>query len=255
MAANMVFKQLIVGVDRLDYTKGLEERLWGLEQLLKDHPQYRGEMVFLQIAPPTREDVESYQEIRNKLESLCGRINGEFADTDWAPIRYVHRSYNRAELAGIYRAAKVGLVTPLRDGMNLVAKEYVAAQNPADPGVLILSAFAGAAAQMKDALIINPFSREEMADALHRALSMPVKDRRRRWESLVDGVRSNDISAWRDSFVEALRRSRQPPPEALARLRAQELAGPRKLSDAGPVARPERRGRSHPRSAKADHVR
>jgi trehalose 6-phosphate synthase len=260
MAANCVFQTLVVGVDRLDYSKGLEERLYGFEQLLKDHPEYRGRTLLLQIAPPTRESVGAYQEIRASLEAQCGRINGEFAETDWAPIRYVHKSYRRDELAGIYRAAKVGLVTPLRDGMNLVAKEYVAAQNPRDPGVLILSCFAGAAAQMREALIVNPFSREEMSEALHRALSMELPERLRRWEALIEGVRRDDITAWRDSFVAALREARgvsepgEPSPEALERLRAQELRGPRELSDAPPVAAPDRvRGRD-PGAADTNHV-
>ncbi len=213
MASSSVFRSLVVGVDRLDYSKGLEERLLGFEQLLKDHPDYLGRTMLLQIAPPTREEVDTYQEIRAKLESQCGRINGEFADTDWTPIRYVHKAYPREELAGIYRAARVGLVTPLRDGMNLVAKEYVAAQNPRDPGVLILSRFAGAAAQMREALIVNPFSREEMAEALHRALSMGLDERIERWRSLIKGVRANDIAAWRDGFVDALRAARSTPRE------------------------------------------
>jgi len=261
MAANSVFQSLIVGVDRLDYSKGLEERLLGFEQLLSDHPEYRLKTVLLQIAPPTREEVDTYQEIRSRLESQCGRINGEFADTAWTPIRYVHKSYRRDELAGIYRAARVGLVTPLRDGMNLVAKEYVAAQNPRDPGVLILSQFAGAAAQMKEALIVNPFSREEMSDALHRALSMKLPERIRRWEALIEGVRRDDITAWRDNFVRALREARSgptrsgPSPQALERLRAQELGRARQLGDPGPVARPHGGRRRHPRAADADHVR
>ena len=259
MAANSVFKSLIVGVDRLDYSKGLEERLLGYEQLLIDHPEYLNQTLLLQIAPPTREEVATYQEIRSQLEFQCGRINGEFADTDWAPIRYVHKSYRRDELAGIYRAAKVGLVTPLRDGMNLVAKEYVAAQNPRDPGVLILSQFAGAAAQMKDALIINPFSREEMADALHRALSMELPERIRRWEALIEGVRREDINAWRDGYVSALRRAREvdataPSPQSLDRLRAQELRSLRELRDQAPFASTERRARRHPGPADADYV-
>jgi trehalose 6-phosphate synthase len=241
MSANSVFQSLIVGVDRLDYSKGLEERLLGLEQLLKDHPEYISNTLYLQIAPPSREEVDTYQELRARLEALAGRISGEFAEPDWAPIRFVHKSYPRDELAGVYRAAKVGLVTPLRDGMNLVAKEYVAAQNPRDPGVLILSCFAGAAQQMRDALIVNPFSREEVADALHRALSMGLGERVRRWEPLIEGVRRNDIAAWRDSFVTALRGARMPmpevSPEALERLKAQELSGPRERRDWLPVAR------------------
>ena len=259
MAANSVFQSLIIGVDRLDYSKGLEERLLGFEQLLIDHPEYRRRTLLLQIAPPTREEVDTYQEIRSSLESQCGRINGEFADTDWQPIRYVHRSYRRDELAGIYRAAKVGLVTPLRDGMNLVAKEYVAAQNPKDPGVLILSSFAGAAAQMREAIIVNPFSREEMADALHKALSMELPERIRRWEALIEGVRRDDITAWRDSFVKALREARAtkgaaPSPRSLERLRAQELNAPRQLGDAAPVARTDGRRRRNPRAPHADYI-
>ncbi len=260
IAATSVYRSLIVGVDRLDYSKGLEDRLLGYEQLLKDHPEYRNASQLLQIAPPTREEVDAYQEIRSRLESQCGRINGEFGDTDWTPIRYIHRAFPRAELAGIYRAARVGLVTPLRDGMNLVAKEYVAAQNPDDPGVLILSRFAGAADQMRQALIVNPFSREEMADSLHRALSMPRQERIERWTALIAGVRSDDINAWRDTFVAALEAARGKtswtPPSAYARLRAQELAGaPRELGDAAPVARPDRRRRRHPRPADTDHIR
>jgi trehalose 6-phosphate synthase len=259
MAANSVFKSLIVGVDRLDYSKGLEDRLLGYEQLLLDHPEYLRKTLFLQIAPPTREEVDTYQEIRSRLEFQCGRINGEFADTDWAPIRYVHKSYRRDELAGIYRAARIGLVTPLRDGMNLVAKEYVAAQNPKDPGVLILSSFAGAAAQMKQAIIVNPFSREEMADALHKALSMELPERIRRWEALIDGVRRDDITAWRDNFVKVLREAREtdastPSPRSLERLRAQELRLSRQLGDAAPVAGAQGRRRRDPRAADADYV-
>lgn len=158
----------------------------------------------LQIAPVSREAVEAYQEIRARLDALSGRINGEFADVDWAPFRWVNRNYRRDELAGVYRAARVGLVTPLRDGMNLVAKEYVAAQDPDDPGVLILSRFAGAARQMTDALLVNPNSPEEVADALKRALAMEKRERVRRWEALVDNVEREDVVGWRDSFVSAL---------------------------------------------------
>jgi trehalose 6-phosphate synthase len=144
---------MIVGVDRLDYSKGLEERFAGYERFLAEHPEERKEVFLLQIAPPSRGAVESYKKIRTALEGLSGRINGAYADTDWVPICYVNQGYSRDVFAGIYRAARIGLVTPLRDGMNLVAKEYVAAQ---DPGVLILSRFACAAAQLKDAVLVNP---------------------------------------------------------------------------------------------------
>jgi trehalose 6-phosphate synthase len=204
MTACTVFRHLIVGVDRLDYSKGLEERFLGFEQFLQRNPDLRREVLMLQIAPVSREAVEAYQEIRARLDSLSGRINGEFADVDWAPFRWVNRNYRRDELAGIYGAARVGLVTPLRDGMNLVAKEYVAAQNPDDPGVLILSRFAGAARQLTDALLVNPNSPEEVADALKRALAMEKPERIRRWRALFDNVQREDVVGWRDAFVGAL---------------------------------------------------
>ncbi|HET6969628.1 MAG TPA: trehalose-6-phosphate synthase [Phenylobacterium sp.] len=205
MTACTVFRHLVVGVDRLDYSKGLEERFLGFEHFLQQNPDLRREVLMLQIAPASREAVEAYQEIRGRLDALSGRINGEFADVDWAPFRYVNKTYRRDELAGIYGAARVGLVTPLRDGMNLVAKEFVASQNPDDPGVLILSRFAGAARQMKEALLVNPNSAEEMADALKRALHMEKGERVRRWQALFDSVQREDVTAWRDAFVGALR--------------------------------------------------
>ncbi|WP_293898198.1 trehalose-6-phosphate synthase [Phenylobacterium sp.] len=204
MSACTVFRHLIVGVDRLDYSKGLEERFIGFERFLQQNPDQRREVMMLQIAPVSREAVEAYQEIRGRLDALSGRINGEFADVDWAPFRYVNRNYRRDELAGIYGAARVGLVTPLRDGMNLVAKEFVVAQNPEDPGVLILSRFAGAAHQMQEALLVNPNSVEEVADALARALAMDKAERIERWQALFEGVARDDVTAWRDSYVAAL---------------------------------------------------
>jgi trehalose 6-phosphate synthase len=204
MTATTVFRHLVVGVDRLDYSKGLEERFMGFERFLADNPDMRREVLMLQIAPVSRESVDAYQEIRGRLDALSGRINGEFSDVDWNPFRYVNKNYRRDELAGIYGAARVGLVTPLRDGMNLVAKEFVAAQNPEDPGVLILSRFAGAARQMGEALLINPNSPEEIADALKRALSMEKPERVRRWRVLFDNVEREDVTAWRDAFVGAL---------------------------------------------------
>ncbi len=212
MVATTYGRAVIVGVDRLDYAKGLEERMLAYEQFLTDNPERAGSVEYLQIAPPSREDVDAYQDIRARLDAHSGRINGAFSTINWTPIRYVIRSYGRDELAGIYRAAKVGLVTPLRDGMNLVAKEYVAAQSPRDPGVLILSRFAGAAAQMQQALIVNPYSREDVSDAIRRALSMELPERKQRWESLMEGVQRNDVTAWRDDFVTALGEVRREPP-------------------------------------------
>lgn len=197
-------RAMIVGVDRLDYSKGLEERFLGYERFLAAHPEERKEVFLLQIAPPSRASVETYQRIRGALEGLSGRINGTYADLDWVPIRYVNQGYPRDVLAGVYRASKIGLVTPLRDGMNLVAKEYVAAQDPEDPGVLILSRFAGAAAQMEEALIVNPHSAEEISDAIVRALRMPREERIRRWRALMEGVEQEDVMWWRKRFTDAL---------------------------------------------------
>ena len=201
-------RAMIVGVDRLDYSKGLEERFLGYERFLLENPDERKEVFLLQIAPPSRGAVESYQRIRNTLEGLSGRINGEHADLDWVPIRYVNHGYARDTLAGVFRAARIGLVTPLRDGMNLVAKEFVAAQDPEDPGVLILSRFTGAAEQLSDALLINPFSAEEMADAIRTALKMPLDERIRRWRSMFDNVQSEDVMWWLKRFTDVLSSSR-----------------------------------------------
>ncbi|HZZ90173.1 MAG TPA: trehalose-6-phosphate synthase [Caulobacteraceae bacterium] len=211
MTAHGLFRTLMVGVDRLDYSKGIPERLEGFEQYLHDHPDMVRKVLYLQIAPGSREQVEAYQTLRAQVLAMAGRINANWAEMDHAPVLCVVRNYSRAELAGIYRAAKIGLVTPLRDGMNLVAKEYVAAQDPEDPGVLILSRFAGAAQQMKDALIVNPYSREELADAIGVAIAMPTTERVRRWRALMETVKREDVCAWREDFVLALRQSRQTP--------------------------------------------
>lgn len=205
MRTSIAGRKMIIGVDRLDYSKGLEERFIGYERFLTDNADQLNNVFLLQIAPPSRPTIGSYQEIRQKLDQLSGRINGAFAEVDWVPLRYVNRGYSRRELAGIYRSAAVGLVTPLRDGMNLVAKEYVAAQDGTDPGVLILSQFAGAALQMPDALLVNPYSLEEIADALKRGLAMDKAERIRRWEALVHGVLAEDVTNWRRSFVETLK--------------------------------------------------
>ena len=197
-------RDMIIGVDRLDYSKGLEERFLGYERFLNEHPEERKEVFLLQIAPPSRVSVESYQQIRNTLEALSGRINGGYADLDWVPIRYVNQGYPRDVLAGAYRAAKIGLVTPLRDGLNLVAKEYVAAQNPEDPGVLILSRFAGAAAQLTDAVLVNPYSAEELSDAICLALKMPMEERRARHQAMLKCVMEQDVLWWRRKFTDAL---------------------------------------------------
>jgi trehalose 6-phosphate synthase len=203
-------RQMLLGVDRLDYSKGLEERFQAYERLLADNPQRHGQLFYLQVATPSRGDVDAYQDLRSRLDSISGRINGAHADLDWTPLRYVSRPYRRDQLAGVYRAAEVALVTPLRDGMNLVAKEYVAAQDPENPGVLILSEFAGAADQLIEALIVNPFSRDDVVDAILRAIEMPLTERRTRWEAMMGSVMADDVNAWRDSFVEALSAESKP---------------------------------------------
>lgn len=204
LAVSAVGREMIVGVDRLDYSKGLQERFAGYELLLANRPDLHEKVFLLQIAPPSRGDVASYQQIRADLSAMSGRINGEFASIDWVPIRYVNQGYSRDELFGIYRAAKVGLVTPLRDGMNLVAKEYVAAQDPADPGVLVLSCFAGAAAQLEQAVIVNPHSAEDVADGIARALAMPLAERQARHKAMMEAVTGQDVHWWSRTFLEAL---------------------------------------------------
>jgi len=202
-------RKMLLGVDRLDYSKGIDERLLAYERLLADNPELRRQIFLLQISTYTRSEVDAYRDMIQRLDSISGRINGAYAEMDWIPIRNVHRMHSREELAGIYRAADVALVTPLRDGMNLVAKEFVAAQDEANPGVLVLSRFAGAAWQMRDALIVNPFSQEDVSDAVKRALAMPLKERQGRWRALMDGVERDDINAWRDNFVAAMHEARE----------------------------------------------
>lgn len=204
MIDNMGSRSLLIGVDRLDYTKGLDERCRAFGRFLGDHPDYHRKAVMLQIAPPSRSDVIEYQELRSEIEETTGRINGQFADIDWVPIRYINRAYTQASLAGIYRASKVGLVTPLRDGMNLVAKEYVACQNALDPGVLVLSRFAGAADELTDALVVNPYDEQAVADAIYNGLTMPIEERQDRWGAMMSRLREGNIVAWRQTFIESL---------------------------------------------------
>ena len=198
----------IIGVDRLDYTKGLPQKLKAFGRFLEKYPQYQGQVVLTQIAPPTRQSVDAYSDIRHQLETLSGSINGRFGELDWVPIHYIHRSTPRRRLAGIYRSSRIGMVTPLRDGMNLVAKEYVAAQDADDPGVLILSQFAGAVEEMGEALIVNPYNVEESADAIRMALEMKLDERRARYESLMAAVRKHDVKSWYQSFLAHLERVR-----------------------------------------------
>ncbi|MEZ5660185.1 MAG: alpha,alpha-trehalose-phosphate synthase (UDP-forming) [Burkholderiaceae bacterium] len=195
----------IIGVDRLDYSKGLPQRMRAFERLLESYPENRGQVVFSQVAPPTRVDVDAYTDIRSQLEGLSGAINGRFSDFDWTPIRYIHRALARRTLAALYATSGVGLVTPLRDGMNLVAKEYVVAQDASNPGVLVLSRFAGAAETMTEALIVNPYDLDEVAEAMQTALRMPLDERCERHRKLLGKVMMFDNRHWARSFLEALR--------------------------------------------------
>lgn len=194
----------IIGIDRLDYTKGLPQKFRAYERFLEKYETYRGRVVLSQIAPPTREDVEAYSDIRRTLEHLSGSINGRFGEMDWVPIHYIHRTTARKRLREFYRFSRICMVTPLRDGMNLVAKEYIAAQDAADPGVVILSRFAGAAEQLKEALIVNPYNLEEVADAIKIGLEMPLEERQRRHTALLKSIVTYDTFTWRKSFMRAL---------------------------------------------------
>ena len=196
--------EIMIGVDRLDYSKGIPHRFRAFQLLLENNPDLHECISFLQIAPPTREEVEAYRDIREETEHLAGRINGQFATVNWTPIRFIHRPLPRKVLAGLYRQARIGLVTPLADGMNLVAKEFVAAQDVSDPGVMILSRFAGAAETMEDALIINPHDTWELAEAMARAIRMTPNERRRRHSALLQGVIENDIGWWSATYLDAL---------------------------------------------------
>ncbi|MGR3199210.1 MAG: alpha,alpha-trehalose-phosphate synthase (UDP-forming), partial [Paracoccus sp. (in: a-proteobacteria)] len=201
--------KLMIGVDRLDYSKGIPQRVRAFQILLEQEPELIEKISFLQIAPPTRGEVEAYQVIREETEHLAGRVNGQFSTLNWTPIRFIHRPVPRNVLAGLFRQAHIGLVTPLADGMNLVAKEYVAAQNPEDPGVLILSRFAGAAEQMPDALIINPHDPHDLAQAMAEAMQMPKEERCRRHATLLEEVMSHDVAWWSRTYLRALRVSDQ----------------------------------------------
>lgn len=194
----------IIGVDRLDYSKGLLRRLHAFELLLAHQPDTHGRVDYLQIAPISRGDIKAYRDFRRELEQRAARINGHYARVDWTPVRYLNRALPRRTLAGFYRASRIGLVTPMRDGMNLVAKEYVAAQDAEDPGVLVLSQFAGAAAQLDAALLVNPYDAQDVAEALHRALAMSPEERRERHRTLAAKVHEHDATQWRRGYLAAL---------------------------------------------------
>ncbi len=209
MIDSLMSRSLMIGVDRLDYSKGLVERFSAYQQFLETYPDNIGRITYIQIAPLSRTDVRAYADIRKALEQAAGRTNGRFADTDWTPIRYLNRNFPHGTLSGFLRAANVGVVTPLRDGMNLVAKEFVAAQDIDNPGVLILSTLAGAARELGSALLVNPYDTRAVSHAMQTALSMPLAERRERHMTMLEVVKRNDISSWTNRFVEALEASQR----------------------------------------------
>ena len=204
LEGNLAGRRLVLGVDRLDYTKGIPERLLAFGKFLELFPEWRDKVSLVQVSVPSRADVPDYAEQRARIESIVGRINGEFGEAHWVPIRYLYRAYETHQLAELYRLADVGYVTPLRDGMNLVAKEYVAAQDPQRPGVLLLSRFAGAAHELDAAVLTNPWHIEGMARDLHRALSMPAEERLQRHARLLAAVQRTTATTWAETFLREL---------------------------------------------------
>ncbi len=201
--------QIVLGVDRLDYTKGIPQRLRAFRSLLRDYPQFHGKVQFIQIVVPSRQGIRGYQDLKSEVERLIARVNGEFSTPGWIPINYVNRSIPRDELIAIYRAANVALITPLKDGMNLVAKEYCASRVE-NNGVLILSEFAGAAPELRNgAILVNPYDERGVATALKDALEMPMEERRRRMLRMRNQIRGADILKWRDRFFARWKRSRK----------------------------------------------
>jgi trehalose 6-phosphate synthase len=211
LRASLQDAKLVLGVDRLDYSKGLGNRIRAFGRMLEIEPRLRRSVSFLQVAVPTRGNIRAYRELKSELASLVGEVNGRHGEVDWTPIRYLNKSFSQLTLAGFYRAAHVGLVTPLHDGMNLVAKEYVAAQNPFDPGVLVLSSFAGAAKELDAALLVNPHDIDEMARQIAAALVMSLDERRARWHAMVGKLRSCSVQSWFADFLRALADTRRAP--------------------------------------------
>ena len=200
----------MIGVDRLDYSKGLTQRMEAVDLFFSNWPDWRGKVTYLQITPKSRSEIPEYHELEEALGAVAGRINGRFGEASWTPIRYVNRAHSRSALAGLYRSARAGVVTPLRDGMNLVAKEYVAAQDANDPGVLILSRFAGAAAECRDALLVNPYDLELVANAIARALEMPLSERRERHSHILATLSQNSSDVWGARFLQSLQQPEVP---------------------------------------------
>ncbi len=197
-------ERLAIGVDRLDYSKGLVNRIHAFDRMWTMNPSLLRSVSLLQIATPSRGSIEAYGNLQGEVARLVSDVNGRHGEVDWTPIRYLNKGYGQAVLAGLYRTAQVGVVTPLHDGMNLVAKEYVAAQNPADPGVLVLSKFAGAANELDTALLVNPHDVDGMARVLAMAIAMPLTERRMRYEAMMDRLKRHSIQDWFSDFIRVL---------------------------------------------------
>ena len=208
--------KLMLGVDRLDYSKGIANRIRAFDSLLQAQPGLKRQVSLMQIAVPSRAQIEAYRALKTELATLVGEVNGRHAEVDWVPIRYLNKGFAQSTLAGFYRTAQVGLVTPLQDGMNLVAKEYVAAQNPADPGVLVLSEFAGAARELDAAVLVNPHDIDGMAQKISLALAMPLEERRERWLAMIERLRAGTVQGWFSDFVQALAEVKQAPNSPIA---------------------------------------
>jgi trehalose 6-phosphate synthase len=204
LRASLQGAKLALGVDRLDYSKGLTNRMRAFERIFELDPSLKGAASLLQVAVPSRGNIRAYRELKTELAALVGEINGRHGEVDWIPIRYLNKGFAQSTLAGFYRVAHVGLVTPLHDGMNLVAKEYVAAQNPFDPGVLVLSSFAGAAQELDEALLVNPHDIDGMARQIAKALDMSLDERRERWQSMMNKLRRTSVQTWFADFLQAL---------------------------------------------------
>ena len=204
--ASLAGREMIIGVDRLDYSKGLALRMDAFESFLTSNADWRSKVTYLQITPKSRSEIREYEEMERQISQAAGRINGTYGEAAWTPIRYVNRTHTRAALAGLYRSARAALVTPLRDGMNLVAKEYVAAQDEENPGVLILSRFAGAAVELDSALLVNPYDPELVGTTIARALAMPIEERRERHSKMFQILCANDVKYWGERFVTTLTR-------------------------------------------------
>ncbi|HEY2530183.1 MAG TPA: trehalose-6-phosphate synthase [Xanthobacteraceae bacterium] len=225
LRASLHGAKLVFGVDRLDYSKGLDNRVRAFGRMLEIEPTLKRAVSLLQVAIPSRGNIEAYRELKADLAALISEVNGRHGEVDWIPIRYINKGFSQLTLAGFYRTAHVGLVTPLQDGMNLVAKEYVAAQNPMDPGVLVLSSFAGAAKQLDAALLVNPHDIDGMARQIAAALTMKLEDRRERWQNMMTKLRRSSVQAWFADFLHTLCELRRTPSFSATLPRALNLVG------------------------------